>query len=332
MRGPRGRWCGGPLGEFGEAVLRGYGQIYFCDSWLSGFLFMAATALLFPPAAAYGVAAVVVGTATARVLGEHPALIQRGFFGYNAALVGLAWAWLRVDTLAASLAVFAVAAGATAAGEALWLRKVEVGRLILPSLSIPFVLATWGGMALLGAGVVGAPLRPPSAGAMLAAAGLTVTGMVAFSLRLATLAVYGALLGAVTAVLLGVPPNVQVVSIAAFNAAPAAIALGGYFVVCGAGALGLATVAAPAVAVAWVLLRDALAPLGLAPLTAPFCLVTLVALAGIARQRGWARRAGLHLVPLVFALGPENALGWLRRQRQVEQYWERLGLGDRKRA
>ena len=332
MRVPGGGRPRGPLGEFGEAVLRGYGQIYFCDSWLSGALFIAATALLFPAAAAYGVAAVVVGTATARTLGEPPSLIRRGFFGYNAALVGLGWAWLRVDTPTASLALFVVAAGATAAGEALWLRNVEVGRLALPSLSVPFVLATWGAMALLGAGVLAEPPRPPAAGAMLAAAGLTAAGMAAFSVRLATLGVYGALLGAMTGAVLGVPLDVQLVSIAAFNAAPAAIALGGYFVVWGTGAFALATVAAPAVALAWVLLRHAPGPLGLAPLTAPFCLVTLLALAGIARHRGWARRVGLHLVPLLFAAGPETALGWLRRQRQVEQYWERLALGDRQKA
>jgi urea transporter len=296
--------------------------VYFCDSWLSGVLFVAATAVLFPAAAAYGVVAVVIGTATARALGEHPALIRRGFFGYNAALVGLAWAWLRVDSLVASLVVFAVAAGLTATGEALWLRHVTTGRLLLPSLSVPFVLTTWAAMALLGAGVLGALPRPPSVGAMLAAAGLTVTGMAVFSARLAVLAVYGALLGAMAARLLGVPLGVQVVSIAAFNAAPAAIALGGYFVVWGTGALGLATIAAPAVVVAWVLLREAPGPLGVAPLTAPSCLVTLLALAGIARQRGWARRAQLTLVPLVFARGPERALAWLGRQRTLDQYWQ----------
>lgn len=331
MRGPGPARPGGRLREFAEAVLRGYGQIYFCDSWLSGFLFVTATALLFPAAAAYGVAAVVIGTATARAVGAQPALVQRGFFGYNAALVGLAWTWLRVDSLVTSLMVFAVAAGATAIGEAFWLRGVSAGRLLLPSLSVPFVLATWGVMALLGAGVLGLP-RAPSTGAMLAAAALTVTGMAVFSVRLTVLAVYGALLGAVTAVLLGVPPGLQVVSIAAFNAAPAAIALGGYFVVWGPGAFGLVTVSSPAVAIAWLLLREAPGPLGLAPLTAPFCLVTLVALAAIARQQGWARQAQLHLVPLVFALGPENALAWLRRQRRVEQYWQHLGLGDRQRV
>jgi urea transporter len=318
--------------RFGDAILRGYAQIYFCNHPGTGALFVAATVLLFPVSACYALAGLFVATAVAHALRQDPALIRAGLFGYNAALVGLAWAWFYSDTPAVSVALFVIAAAATVPLVAAWLKTVDAGRLTFPALSVPFVVATWAATAVLGPVLVVAPPSEPSGPAALAAIGLTFAGMAWFSRRLAVVALYGAVLGVGGAILWGVPLDVDTVSMTAFNTVPTAIALGGYFVVWGPAALALVTVASLAVAPCWVGLQELLSLVGLVPLTAPFCLVTLACLVLIRRQRRLARRVALHLVPLVFASAPEEVLAWFRRQRQAEAYWRRFSAVDRQRA
>lgn len=314
--------------EFGYAILRGYAQIYFCNHAGTGALFFVATALLFPAGAAYALAGLLIGTVTAYALRRDPGLIRMGLFGYNAALVGLAWAWFYSLADAASLATFALSAAMTVVLEAAWLKAIETGRLQLPSLSVPFVIVTWAAMGLSRQMPVGTVSSEPPLLTLVVAVLLAIGGMSAFSILLAAVAVYGALLGFGIALTLGIPVDIQAVSVAAFNSVPTAIALGGCFVVWGSRGLGLVTVAALAVGACWMLALEFLSLVSLVPLTAPFCLVTLGCLALIRSQPALARQAGLYLVPLFFASAPEHGLAWFKRERQAEEYWKRFGRAD----
>lgn len=315
--------------EFGDAVLRGYAQIYFCNHRGTGMLFLAGTALVFPRGALYALGGLFISTATAYGLRQARELIRNGLFGYNGALVGLGWAWFYWDTAAVSLSLFAVTVVLTVVVETAWLKGIESGQLLLPALSVPFLAAMWVMMAVSGPALMPAPAQEPSMITAAAAVALGVAGMAIFSVRLAIMAIYGALLGAGGAVMLGVPPDAQMVSVAAFNAVPSAIALGGYFVVWGGPAFGLVAVATPVVVLCWVLLRDLLSLVSLLPLTGPFCLVTLACLQVLRRQRARARTAGLFVVPLAFAAAPEQVLAWFNRERRVEAYWKRFSPGAR---
>jgi len=142
-------------------VLSGAGQVLCAASPKAGAWFLLAFALFSPEAALGAVLGLVVATVMARGLGWNELLLGQGLFGYNAAMLGLAWAAFFPPPSPGFLLVLPAAAVAT------WLH----GRLLppfarreLPVLGVPFVLVVWGVGLLcvaLGVGQL-APIIPPA--------------------------------------------------------------------------------------------------------------------------------------------------------------------------
>ena len=69
-------------------ILRGFGQIFFCNSTLSGLLILIAIGIHSYRIAFHAFTAVLTATVSARLFGFESSLIASGLFGYNAALIG----------------------------------------------------------------------------------------------------------------------------------------------------------------------------------------------------------------------------------------------------
>lgn len=141
---------------WGKTLLKGVGQIAFCDRALQGGLLLAAIAWLSPYAAAWALGGAALGTALGRWLGLRPDKEWReGLSGVNAAIAGLFAAWLFADDLAG-----------IAAGLALVLATLAIDRVVrppfrrigLPDLSLAAVLAVFGAFAIHAA--LGLPFWP----------------------------------------------------------------------------------------------------------------------------------------------------------------------------
>lgn len=141
-------------------MLRGIGQVVFMPNTAAGALILLAVLAAalrgsVPAAMPAGlVAAVAVGTLTARALRADPEALASGLHGFNPALVGLALPLMvRMDIAGWALLVAAAAASAALA--------LALGRLLaragLPGLTAPFILVTWAAVA------VTAPVAPGTA-------------------------------------------------------------------------------------------------------------------------------------------------------------------------
>lgn len=76
--------------SFVEWNLRSVGQVYFCNSPISGLLILAGIFIQSTHVAVYGLLGLLTGNAVALGLGFDRSLISSGLFGYNSILCGLA--------------------------------------------------------------------------------------------------------------------------------------------------------------------------------------------------------------------------------------------------
>lgn len=114
-------------------VARGVGQVWFQDYWLSGLIFLAGLLVCSRQAALWSVIASAVGLLLARLLGYPEDLVAAGIFGFNAVLAGIALTGKFPTSVAIPLAGIVLSVLLT--------RAVQL--LGIPSLTGPFVLATW---------------------------------------------------------------------------------------------------------------------------------------------------------------------------------------------
>ena len=138
----------GGILHLSDACLRGIGQVFFCNSPLSGATFFVAVLASAPRTAAMLVLSVASATTFAKVMDFDPGLLASGIWGYNAALLGCAlsvFCWGADDqpvstalTLALGLifgsCMTVIFTSATA--------RVLVPQGVTP-LTFPFQLATW---------------------------------------------------------------------------------------------------------------------------------------------------------------------------------------------
>ena len=80
---------GGAL-PFIDASLRGIGQVFFCNSPLSGITFLVAVFVSNPLMAVLLILGVFSATAFAKIMDYDPGLLASGIWGYNGALLGCA--------------------------------------------------------------------------------------------------------------------------------------------------------------------------------------------------------------------------------------------------
>lgn len=265
-----------------KILLRGVGQVMLQNNAATGLLFLVG---VFFNSWIMGLGAVVgtiIGTLAAKWFRYSDEDINGGIYGFNGALVGIAtWFYYGLSVPSA----LALLVGAVLSTFIMHAMKAKMS-----AFTAPFVLATWlvmlsvklvGGMPL-----VSSALPSSEALDLLSTVGMgigqvmfqgnVVTGIlfllaVLVSSRMAAVyALYGAVLGGLFALLLDLPLNMINIGLFGYNAVLCGIALGtkkwaGFLLATGAILLS-------------VLLNDAMGNLGLITLTAPFVVVTWVAL------------------------------------------------------
>lgn len=127
----------GPMVSWGQAVLRGVGQVMFQDHALSGALFLIGIAFASPLMAAGGLAGAILGTLTAALLKYDATEIRDGIYGFNACLVGIA-AFFFFEPVVWTFVL--LAAGGVGAAV---LTRLCRRRLPFPTYTAPFIVATW---------------------------------------------------------------------------------------------------------------------------------------------------------------------------------------------
>lgn len=279
-----------PRNEF-FAFLNGFGQIMLQSSAIAGMLFLAGIGMNSAWMAVAGIAGALAGIITGRVCMGNSDDLGQGLYGYNGALVGIALLFFYGPSLSCFALILLGAALSSVLMRAM-LRWADH----LPPFTAPFVLSAWA--MLMVAGFAGmeriAVGDAPSPGGDIAAVlrGLAqvmfqdswITGIVFFaglalaSRQAAAWALIGSAVGLVAARGLGYSPSLAEAGLFGFNAALAAIALGGRFR--DNAMLPLAGILLSTVIAQWFLLA------GLPALTAPFVLSSwLVILAVRWRER-----------------------------------------------
>jgi urea transporter len=141
-----------------DASLRGIGQVFFCNSPVSGGMFLLAVLVSDPKMAALLVLAVASATAFAKAMGFDSGLLAAGIWGYNSALLGCAlsvFSWGNNYPPEAELlsTVFLLGLGVIGGACMTVIVTGAVARLLVPQgitpLTFPFQLVAW--MWLLGA-------------------------------------------------------------------------------------------------------------------------------------------------------------------------------------
>ncbi len=129
-----------PVVRFVDAVLRGFGQVMFQNSPITGLFFLVGLFVGGWQFGTYALLACVVSTGTANWLGVPQGAIGAGLYGYNAVLVGVALVFYLDDNWTfipyVVLGAFAACIASAAIGNLL-------GTWQIPALTGPFVVTIW---------------------------------------------------------------------------------------------------------------------------------------------------------------------------------------------
>lgn len=222
-----------------KAILRGIGQIMLQNNALTGLLFLAGILYNSRVMAAGVVIGVLTSTATAYVLKYDKSDIEKGLYGFNGALVGIALTFFFKLDMAL---ILLIATGAVASSLLMHLLKKRI-----PPYTLPFVLVTWG-LYLLAAttsvvsknsqAATSAGLSVANAAAMgvgqvmFQASAITgmifLLGILANSAKSAFFALAGSIIGIALATAAGFEASFIGAGLFSFNAVLCAIAFGKY--------------------------------------------------------------------------------------------------------
>ena len=291
------------LFQFVDACLRGCGQVMFQNNPVTGFIFFF---FFFYNSWELGFCA-VLGTAAstfvAIALGADKGLIKAGLFGFNGTLAGIALPFYFVYSPELLLYVVINAALSTIIMSAL---MNFLGKWGMPALTAPFVLATWilmfcaSKFGILEAGSLLATSIPDphttitvgKISAMTFLDGVTkgvgevmfedsvVTGIIFVIAILvnsrisAFFAVFGSLIGLLTALVMQSPEAPLRLGLYGYNSVLCAIALGGLFYYLNWKTFLYATFCMIIGSIAQASISVLLAPIGMPSLTWPFVIVT----------------------------------------------------------
>lgn len=283
------------LPPFALEVLRGVGQVVFCNSALSGALITGGLCIGDPYLAGLALAGSASATATAHAAGIDKGAIRDGLMGYNGALVGCAFSVflpytielqaLATVTGSAASAVLAQKLGTWTAPVPQWTLAFNITALAALALVQPFAeaqtedaqqseesdtelgVADWCAGLLSGISqifVVNKPL-----------AGLVILGGIASISPLAAAAtLMGSLIGLVVGAAVGGDPNDLKAGIWGYNPALTALAVSIFFVPLGQPFMALACGGAAVTTLIFVGMKAVTASTIQAPcLTLPFCAV-----------------------------------------------------------
>lgn len=276
------------LRDWGRIFLRGVGQVMFQESAWTGAFFVAGLACSSLKMAAGALIGSAVGTLTAYALRFPRRDIERGLYGFNAALVGVAVLFYD-RPVAVTLLVTLLAAAASAV-----VTHAMRRHLPFPSYTAPFVVTTW--VALAALRQMGAPAESVAAAVsdvplpmtiadgiaqvMFQASAITgvlfLIGILLNEWRDAFWAVIGSAIGVLIANWRNDPATSIAVGIYSYNATLAAMAL----------ALYRPSILLPIVAAALsVFVTEWFPTIGLETLTAPFVLASWLTIAAVHLER-----------------------------------------------
>lgn len=301
----------GKLPPFADEVLRGVGQVTFCNSPTSGALMLASLCYGDPWLALLATAGTVSATATARTLGVDSGAISNGLAGYNGMLVGCAFSVFLGLAPGAPSAV-----AATIAGAAL---TVPATQLFGPACA-PVPQWTWAFNAttlaflLCVKPLAGAAAADPSVAIGLSgwlcaplvgvsqifvvgdavSGALALGAIAAYSPGCALATLWGSTVGMGTAALLGAAPAEIGFGLWGFNPALTALAISVFYVPTPAAA-ALATGGAVATTALFGGMKGVAAgALGVPALTLPFCAVATLCYLAQGRAPGLVLAAAPH--------------------------------------
>jgi NAD-dependent deacetylase len=304
--------------NFADSLLRACGEVILCSNSASGFFFLLALAVLAPNMAGGVLLGVVAATLTALLLREPDVLVRRGFYGYNAVLLGILWPFLWEASLATTLLLVPAACG-TALIVALHRRMNLWEKLRLPVLCLPALLmVALPGLAPFGPATsawIEAPLRviPFEWTPLLQI--LLVFGAILFSVAihsrtLALLGLAGAAFGTGLGNLVSSEPGI-IPSLHLFTSASAAMALGGYFVRPGRASIVYAAVGIGAAVLLWPQTVPFLVAAGIPAYSLPFLVISLLFLYPLQAGLIDSTKTGLYPVYADIAVDP---LYWKGRE------------------
>jgi urea transporter len=334
---------------FIDELLRGFGQVMFQNSPLTGLLFMIGLFIGGAEIGFYALLGTAVSTLTAHLFGVPISAIKAGVFGYNGALVGVALTYYLADNV--MLPFYVVGAASVSAIVAAALGNV-LSTWQLPALTGPFVATT----GLFALGIYGFNQLAPAAGSPLPTAPMVTSGSRAaldgmliweglfrgisqvflqngvligaiFLLGILSssridglMAAVGSAVGLLVGWVLGIDAGSLALGLMGYNAALTMMALGGLFYILDRHSVILALLAAATSVVVTVALSASVAPFGGNIYTAPFLVTSWVFIAA----KPFLRQ--VQAVPPVDATTPE---GNLNLYRITGHWWERSSEAER---
>lgn len=335
----------GQVVGFIDTLLRGFGQVMFQNSPITGLCFLIGLCLGGWQFGIYGLVGTAASTLAARWIGVPDPAVRAGLYGYNGTLVGVALAfYLAENSLLPVYVVFGGVVSAIVAG--------AVGNVLAtwqtPALTAPFVVTTWFfalgiyGLGQLEAGAnSGVPALPVvTSGARanldlgnirdglfhgvsqvffqesVAVAVIFLLGILASSRIDFVMAIVGSAVGLLAGWALGVDANSLTLGLMGYNAVLTLIALGGLFYILDRVSFCLALIAGATSVVVTVALSAFVAPYGGHVYTAPFVVTTWLFIAA----KPFLHR--VRAVPPADATTPE---GNLNLYRVTGHWWERGG-------
>jgi urea transporter len=201
--------------KFIKSLLRGVGQVMFQNNALSGALMLAGIFCNSVTMGIFALCGTIVSTVTAKLSGYDPDDIDNGLYGFNGTLVGIGIpCFLAIDMRSVILMIAASALSS-------WVAHAFGRQKLLPGLTAPFVVITWG-ILLLAASV---PALHPAAAAAVTAEN-TLLPMKAFSLGFGQIMLQGSSIITGWLFLLGIAVNSRGMALRAAAACLTALAFG----------------------------------------------------------------------------------------------------------
>jgi len=347
-----------PICDFVDALLRGYGQVLFCNNPLTGLILLIGF-LDSPISGILGLIGGISALATAILIRTQSSLIKSGLFGCAGGLIGFAFSvFLPMNLPLLILSV--ILSSILAAILTRFLINTLSIKFNLPILSIPFVILTWVALLslhyiphtpimmhdlprLLTGGQIEQLISPFLPGPLsdifrtmsaiffqrsILIGMFCLLGIIMYS-RIST--VFGVAGGAMGIVLFGMftatAGEYAKELTVSFNCALIAIALGGFFITLTWQSILYTALAVFIGAITSLGLINLLGTFNIPPLAAPFNLVTLLFLYILKAAPTMNIKAGLERIPLIQVNKPEANLKWhlITKVKTINQ-WVRLWL------
>jgi urea transporter len=342
--------------DFADTLLRGYGQILFCNNPLTGLILLIGF-LDSPISGILGLIGGISALTTAILIRTQSSVIKSGLFGCSGGQIGFAFSVFLPLNLPLLILSVIVSSILSAILTRFLINTLSI-KLNLPVLSIPFLILTWAALlslnhipntpmmvqdlpGFLRGGQFEQFLLPVLPGPLsdifrtmsaiffqnsILIGMLCLLGIIMYSRISTVFGVTGGAMGiALFSIFSGTPGDYFKELTVSFNCALIAIALGGFFIILNWQSILYTALAVFTGAVTGLVLINLFGTFNIPPLAAPFNLVTLLFLYILKAAPAISTWARLELIPLVQVNKPEANLNWrlITNMKKIQQ-WVRL--------